>query len=82
MLDEEKRGSVVDRNIGEAIDAGKNQKQGLTSKVDDLINGTPGSNAAAAGAERKSDAKNSAGFKVGGDGDTGDEHDLAASKQP
>lgn len=81
MLDEEKGGSIVDKNIGEAIDAGRN-KQGLTSKVDDLINGTPGSNAAAAGTERKSDAKNSAGFKVGGDGENGDEHNLAASKQP
>ena len=81
MLDEEKGGSVVDKNIGEAIDAGKNQKQGLTNKVEDLINGTaPYSNAAAAGPERKSDAKNEAGFKVGGAG--GDEHDLAASKQP
>ncbi|KFA78823.1 hypothetical protein S40288_05487 [Stachybotrys chartarum IBT 40288] len=77
VIDETKdtQGSVVDRNIGETIDAGKG-KGGISGRVDDILNQTTAVGSTARG---KGESVTGQGFRVG---ENVDAHDLASSKQP
>jgi hypothetical protein len=77
IIDETKdtQGSVVDRNIGETIDAGKGE-EGISGRVDDILNQMTDEGSKAKG---KGESVTGQGFRVG---ENIDAHDLASSKQP